>query len=144
MKRDCAIRILDKLHKAQNQFYAGGAVAPLQDLLDPGISSIVPGPMPSLAPIMAPDAVLSYFRKRRDIADHTFRLRRRDVLVGNGHRVAALTHGSPRSARSITAGPRSASTRSSRGELPHAGCSRSTSRPSTPSGPSEPTRQFRS
>jgi hypothetical protein len=38
--------------------------------------------------------VFGYFRRRRDLADETFQMTRRDVLVGEGDRVAALTDGS--------------------------------------------------
>ena len=37
--------------------------------------------------------VFDYFRLRRDLADHTFQMERRDVLVGDGDRVVALTDG---------------------------------------------------
>lgn len=37
--------------------------------------------------------MLGYFRRRRDLADHTFQLKRRDVLVGDEDRVAALVDG---------------------------------------------------
>ena len=37
--------------------------------------------------------VFDYFRRRRELADHTFQMTRRDVLVGDGDRVAALTDG---------------------------------------------------
>jgi hypothetical protein len=37
--------------------------------------------------------VLGYFRRRRDLADRTFQMNRRDVLVGDGDRIATLTDG---------------------------------------------------
>jgi hypothetical protein len=37
--------------------------------------------------------VLDYFRRRRDLAEETLQLTRRDVLVGDGTRIAALTDG---------------------------------------------------
>lgn len=37
--------------------------------------------------------MLGYFTRRRDIANQTFRMRSRDVLVGDGADVAALTDG---------------------------------------------------
>jgi hypothetical protein len=39
------------------------------------------------------EAVLAYFRRRRDLVDRTFRLHPGDVLVGDGDRIAALTDG---------------------------------------------------
>jgi ketosteroid isomerase-like protein len=43
MNRDTAIRFIDRLHKAQNEFYAGGSGAALQQLLAPNITWTVPG-----------------------------------------------------------------------------------------------------
>ena len=39
------------------------------------------------------EEVFGYFRRRRDLAHHTFQMKRRDVLVGEEHRLAALTDG---------------------------------------------------
>ena len=43
MNRDTAIGLLDRLHKAQNEFYAGGSGAALEQLLAPNITWTVPG-----------------------------------------------------------------------------------------------------
>jgi ketosteroid isomerase-like protein len=43
MNRRAAIDLLDRLHRARNQFYAGGSGAALQQLLAPNITWIVPG-----------------------------------------------------------------------------------------------------
>jgi hypothetical protein len=37
--------------------------------------------------------VLAYFRRRRELARQTFRLTQRDVLAGQGSRIAALVDG---------------------------------------------------
>ena len=37
--------------------------------------------------------MFGYFRRRRELADHTFQMKRRDVLVGDGDHLAALTDG---------------------------------------------------
>jgi hypothetical protein len=39
------------------------------------------------------DAVFDYFRRRREFAGGTFQMHRRDVLVGDGDRLAAVTDG---------------------------------------------------
>ncbi len=39
------------------------------------------------------DGVFQYFARRRDLATGTFRMHRRDVLSGEGNRIAALTDG---------------------------------------------------
>jgi ketosteroid isomerase-like protein len=43
MNRDTALGLLDRLHKAQNDFYAGGSGAALQQLLAPDITWTIPG-----------------------------------------------------------------------------------------------------
>jgi hypothetical protein len=93
MKRDTAIRLLDGLHKAQNEFYAGGSGAAIQQLLAPNITWTVPGDNRIAGTYRGREEVLDYFRRRRDLADHTFQMKRRDVLVGDGDRLAALTDG---------------------------------------------------
>ena len=93
MIRDTALGVLDRLHKAQNEFYAGGSGAALEQLLAPNITWTVPGDNRIAGTYGGLDEVFGYFRRRRDLADHTFQMERRDVLVGDGDRVAALTDG---------------------------------------------------
>jgi ketosteroid isomerase-like protein len=93
MNRDAAIGLLDRLHKAQNEFYAGGSGVALQQLLAPNITWTVPGDNRIAGTYRGLEEVLDYFRRRRDLADYTFQMKRRDVLVGDGDRVAALTDG---------------------------------------------------
>jgi ketosteroid isomerase-like protein len=93
MNRDTAIDLLDRLHKAQNQFYAGGSGAALDQLLDRNITWTVPGDNRIAGIYRGIEEVLDYFRRRRDLANSTFQLKRRDVLVGDGDRVAAFTDG---------------------------------------------------
>jgi ketosteroid isomerase-like protein len=93
MNRDAAIDLLDRLHQAQNAFYAGGSAVALRELLAPTITWTVPGDNPIAGTYRGQEEVFGYFRRRRDLADHTFRMKRLDVLVGDGNRVAALTDG---------------------------------------------------
>jgi ketosteroid isomerase-like protein len=93
MNRDLAIRLLDQLHRAQNEFYAGGQPAALRQVLTADITWIVPGRSPIAGTYWGIAEVLAYFRRRRDLAAGTFRIARRDVLVGDGNRIAALTDG---------------------------------------------------
>jgi ketosteroid isomerase-like protein len=93
MNRGTAIELLDRLHQAQNEFYAGGAGAHLHQLLAPDITWTVPGENLIAGTYRGLEEVLGYFRRRRDLADRTFRMIGRDVLVGDGDRVAALTDG---------------------------------------------------
>ena len=93
LNRDTAIDVLDRLHRAQNEFYAGGSGADLEQLLTPDITWTVPGESQIAGVYRGLDEVFGYFRRRRDFAGHTFQLERQDVLVGDGDRVAALTDG---------------------------------------------------
>lgn len=93
MNRDVAIDLLDRLHNAQNEFYAGGSRAPVEQLLAPYVTWTVPGENRIAGTYRGLEEVLGYFRRRRELADHTFQMKRRDVLVGDGYRLAALTDG---------------------------------------------------
>ena len=93
MNRDAAIALLDRLHEAQNEFYAGGSGTALEQLLAPDITWTVPGDNRIAGEYRGLEQVFDYFRRRRDLADHTFQMKRRDVLVGDGDRLAALTDG---------------------------------------------------
>jgi hypothetical protein len=88
-----AIRVLDRLHSAQNEFYGGGSGAGLGRLLAPDVIWVVPGDSPIAGTYRGFDEVHDYFRRRRDLAGRTFQMKRRDVLVGDGDRLAALTDG---------------------------------------------------
>jgi ketosteroid isomerase-like protein len=88
-----ALALLDRLHRAQNEFYAGGSADALEGLLTPGITWTVPGHGPLAGTYRGRRQVPGYFSMRRDLAARTFRLNRRDVLVGDGDRIAALTDG---------------------------------------------------
>jgi predicted DCC family thiol-disulfide oxidoreductase YuxK/ketosteroid isomerase-like protein len=93
MNREAAIALLDRLHEAQNEFYAGGSGAALKQLLASSITWTVPGDSRIAGTYRGLGEVFDYFRRRRDLADQSFRMKRRDVLVGDGDRVAALTDG---------------------------------------------------
>lgn len=93
MNRDAAISLLDQLHRAQNEFYAGGQPGSLRQLLSADITWTIPGRSPIAGTYRGLGEVLDYFSRRRDLAAGTFRITRRDVLVGEGNRIAALTDG---------------------------------------------------
>jgi ketosteroid isomerase-like protein len=93
MNRDIAIGVLDRLHKAQNEFYAGGSGAGLHELLAGNVTWTVPGDNRIAGTYRGLEEVLDYFRRRRDLAGHTFQMNQRDVLVGDGDRLAALVDG---------------------------------------------------
>ena len=91
--RDTALDLLDRLHETQNDFYAGGSGDALERLLAPDITWTIPGDSPIAGNYHGLEEVFGYFRRRRDLADRTFQMKRRDVLVGEGDRIAALTDG---------------------------------------------------
>jgi ketosteroid isomerase-like protein len=93
VNRELAVDLLDRLHDAQNESYAGGPGAALEQLLAADITWAVPGDNRIAGTYRGLEEVFDYFRRRRDLADRTFRMERRDVLVGDGDRVAALTDG---------------------------------------------------
>ncbi len=93
MNQAAAFAILERLHDAQNVFYTGGEDRTLRALLDPNIIWTVPGSSPIAGTYRGTDEVFDYFAARRDRAGGSFRMARRDVLVGEGSRIAALTDG---------------------------------------------------
>jgi ketosteroid isomerase-like protein len=100
------LALLGRLHDAQNHFYAGGDAAGLRDVLAPEVTWTIPGSNAIAGTYRGLDAVVEYFTRRRAIANSTFRLHRRDVLVGEGSTIAALTDGTA----TIAGRPRSWST----------------------------------
>ena len=92
-RRSEAVALLNRLHNAQNQFYAGGDGGPLAELLTADIVWTVPGNNRIAGRYRGKEEVFGYFHRRRDLAAGTFRIQRKDVLVGDGDQVAALTDG---------------------------------------------------
>jgi uncharacterized protein len=93
MDREEARGVLARLHEAQGAFYAGGPEEPLRALLTEDIAWTVPGRNAIAGEYRGIDAVMAYFRRRRDLAARTFRMHPGDLLVGDGDRVAVLTDG---------------------------------------------------
>lgn len=93
MNRANATELLDRLHTAQTAFYGGGESEPLEALLTSAITWTVPGHSAIAGTYRGFAQVLDYFRRRRELAGGTFRMIRRDVLVGKSDTVAALTDG---------------------------------------------------
>jgi ketosteroid isomerase-like protein len=93
MERETAIAFLERLHGAQGEFYAGGPPDRLRELLAPDVAWHVPGASPIAGRHVGIEAVLAYMARRRAIADATFRMHTREILVGTDDHVAALTDG---------------------------------------------------
>ena len=83
---------IDRLHAALYEFYAGGESAPLRDLLTDDVEWHVPGASAIAGDYRGIEAVLEYFRKRRELSGRTFRMAPREVLVWEDH-VAVITLG---------------------------------------------------
>jgi ketosteroid isomerase-like protein len=86
--------LLQQLHAAQGAFYAGGPGDELRALLTDDIVWTVPGDNAIGGVYEGIEAVFSYFARRRDLADRTFRMHPGEVLYGDGDHVAVLTDGS--------------------------------------------------
>src|SRR4051794_775333 len=82
MDRQHALAVLERLHAAQNAMYSGGDVDPLRELLCDDIVWTIPGANAIAGEHRGIDAVLDYFRRRRELASGTFQLHPGDVLVG--------------------------------------------------------------
>jgi len=93
MERAAAVLLIADLHAAQNAFYAGGDDSQLRKLLSPDIEWTVPGRNAIAGKYRGHSEVLGYFVRRRDLVNQTFQMHRRDVLVGDGWLIAALTDG---------------------------------------------------
>jgi ketosteroid isomerase-like protein len=93
MDRKHAVQLLERLHAAQRELYAGGDEAPVRELLAADIEWHVPGDNDIAGDYRGVDAVLDYFRRRRDLAGRTFRMFPGDLLAGDGDHVAVLTDG---------------------------------------------------
>jgi len=90
-RRD-AVRLLERLHDAQQRFYAGGARAPLDAVLAPDVAWHVPGSSPIAGTYRGIDEVVAYMTARRELASRTFKMHPREVLVGEEH-IACLVDG---------------------------------------------------
>ena len=85
--------VLQRLHAAQGDFYAGGPEEPLRAVLTDDIAWHVPGDNAIAGTYEGAEAVMAYFARRRDLAGRSFRMHPGDVLTGDGERVAVLTDG---------------------------------------------------
>jgi hypothetical protein len=93
VERAHAEAVLARLHAAQAAFYAGEDESAVRAVLTDDIAWHVPGASAIAGDYRGIDAVLDYFTRRRDLASRTFRMHPRDILVGDGDTVAALTDG---------------------------------------------------
>jgi YbgC/YbaW family acyl-CoA thioester hydrolase len=84
--------LLEALHDAQAALYGSGDTAGVQRLLDPEIVWRIPGHNLIAGTYRGVAEVIGYLLRRRELANATFRMHRREVLAGPSH-FAALTDG---------------------------------------------------
>ncbi len=89
--------LVERYHAAQSDFYGGGEIEPIVDLLAEDVVWHVPGDTAISGHYVGREEVLHYFAERREHAGGRFRIRVRDVLVSDSH-AAALADGSVRRA----------------------------------------------
>lgn len=90
--RQGAIKLLRRLHRAQQRFYAGGVRDELDALLAADVIWHVPGSSPIAGTYVGIDEVVRYMTVRRRLAAATFWMHPGEVLVGEDY-VACLTVG---------------------------------------------------
>jgi YbgC/YbaW family acyl-CoA thioester hydrolase len=87
-----AERLLEALHNAQAALYGDGDDAGVRRLLDPGIVWRIPGHNQIAGTYRGVEEVIAYMLRRRELANATFRMDRREIMAGPSH-FAALTDG---------------------------------------------------
>ncbi len=85
-------RLIREFHDHQNLFYSGGDQGPVAAMLSDDVTWHVPGSSPIAGEYRGRGAVLSYFARRRELADATFRIEVRGVLA-DGERTVILAGG---------------------------------------------------
>jgi ketosteroid isomerase-like protein len=93
MDRNHAERVLRRLHEAQAELYAGGDTDAVRAVLTDDVVWHVPGRNAIAGEYRGLEAVLAYFRRRRELAGGTFRMHPGEVLIGDGDHVGVLTDG---------------------------------------------------
>jgi ketosteroid isomerase-like protein len=87
------LELIERFYGVQRRFYAGEAVAEeLQGMLTDDVVWHVPGRSAIAGTYRGHDQVIAYFKRRREIADHTFRVTPREMLA-NPHHVVHLADG---------------------------------------------------
>lgn len=84
--------LIEELHRRQAEMYAGGPVEPVAELLAEEVVWHVPGRNRIAGDHRGIEAVLEYFRRRRQLADETMRMHPGGVLR-QGDGVAQFVEG---------------------------------------------------
>lgn len=86
------IELLEEFHRRQNEMYGGGSVEPVAEMLADDVVWHVPGTSAIAGDHVGAEAVLHYFRLRREIAREALALHPGDA-VSSGDIVAQLVDG---------------------------------------------------
>jgi ketosteroid isomerase-like protein len=73
--------LIAAFHRRQGEFYAGGPIEPVAELLAPEVRWHVPGTSPIAGDHRGRRAVLEYFERRRQLARSTMRMTVRDGMA---------------------------------------------------------------
>jgi ketosteroid isomerase-like protein len=76
--------VVRRFHELQSSFYSGGEAEPLLGLLDEQVAWHVPGRNAIAGDHRGREAVMDYFRRRRELASATFTIEVRGVLAVGG------------------------------------------------------------
>jgi ketosteroid isomerase-like protein len=87
--------LIAEFHRRQGDFYAGGPLEPVAELLAEDVRWHVPGTSPIAGDHRGRGSVLAYFQRRREIASGTMRMTVRDGLADD-EAVIELVDGSAR------------------------------------------------
>jgi ketosteroid isomerase-like protein len=93
MNRADAVDLMNELHIAQNTYYSGGPDGDVRRLLTDDVVWTVPGTNAIAGTYVGVESVVAYFELRRLRTNLTFQMHQRDVLVGEGGSIAALSDG---------------------------------------------------
>jgi ketosteroid isomerase-like protein len=97
LSRDEATALLQRLHDVQGRVYAGGDPAELATVLTADVTWHVPGDNEIAGTYRGIQEVTAYMLRRRELADRTFTMHPRELLVGIDH-IASITDGEVRRA----------------------------------------------
>ncbi|MGN6276525.1 MAG: nuclear transport factor 2 family protein [Solirubrobacterales bacterium] len=85
--------LVAELHRRQNEMYSGGSIDKVVDLLAEDIVWHVPGSSPIAGDHRGTTAVIAYFRRRRQLAGATMKMKPGEMLE-TGDAVAQFVSGS--------------------------------------------------
>lgn len=94
--------LIAEFHRRQGDFYAGGPLEPVAELLAEDVRWHVPGTSPIAGDHRGRDSVLAYFERRRAIARGTMRMTVRDGLADDDAVVELVDGSAQLSGDSVT------------------------------------------